>query len=438
MIALALLGATIFTSVLTPYSVFAVTSQNSPSPNDFLTPPNNNTTQSNTQGPSGDLFPVEAGQLTPLPPPESPLAPIEDKQAAESIKSGGANSSSGPKNPNTAQGATTDIVSSTLTCSAGTLLGNLLRSAISSMISALITSIVGEVATDTVLNADKVPTNPGGPLLDNAKLSTSAHTGTAGPFGLYINIGWDAVAWCVINAMIEYIANATIAWANSGFNGNPAFIQNPERFFQDLADYQAGSIIRDIAYGATGVNVCQPFRVTIAVGLAQTYGGSGQNALNAAYGRMSCKLSDITQNNFFQGVNVTTTGGGAGGGAQTGRIGWNDWASVTQVDSNNPHGAYIMANEALYAGVSNKQNELRFEVGLNNGWLNFKKCSDPKDSRTCNTTTPGRLIESSLNQTLGLSKQRLVMANKFDEMVTAIVNNLIKVALNKVLEEVNN
>ncbi|MFK5283207.1 hypothetical protein ACI3PL_26910, partial [Lacticaseibacillus paracasei] len=60
--------------------------------------------------------------------------------------------------------------------------------------------------------------------LDYNKLDTHARTGVPGPFGIYINVSWDSIAWCVINAMIEYIANATIAWANSGFNGNPAFL----------------------------------------------------------------------------------------------------------------------------------------------------------------------------------------------------------------------
>ena len=73
---------------------------------------------------------------------------------------------------------------------------------------------------------------------------------------------------------------------------------------------------------------------------------------------------------------------------------------------------------------------------MNDGWLNFKKCSDPNDPASCKTTTPGKLIESSLNQSLGMGKQRLIMADEFDEMITAVVNNLIRVALNKVLEEV--
>ncbi len=356
---------------------------------------------------------------------------IEDKQATTQQKTpeGGTGANQG----NTVQEATTDIVAGALTCSAAGLLGNLLSSVISAAISALITAVIGEVAGTVLESAITVPTNSTFDTSAQHQLGDArARSGGFTIFGIYINFSWDGIAWCIVNAMIEYIANATIAWANSGFNGNPAFIENPERFFKDLADYQAGSIIRDIAYGATGgaVNVCEPFRINIAVGLAQSYQGSGADQRNAQYRNMSCSLSDITQNRFFGGVGVST----GQSGFNSGSISWNDWIGVTQEDQNNPYGSYILANQVLHSSVSANKNELKFEVGLNNGWLNFKKCTNPDDPNTCNITTPGRLIESSLNQTLGLSKQRLVMAQKFDQMITAIVNNLIKIALDKVLE----
>lgn len=340
-------------------------------------------------------------------------------------------------NQNTTRQAVTDVVGSGLSCSAAQILGQLLTTAISSAITSVITSAVGTVAENANLIVPTVPTNlkydeAGQHIVGDVR----ARSGSFTLFGIMINVSWDSIAWCIVNAMIEYIADATIAWANSGFNGNPAFLQNPERFFRDLADYEAGTIIRDIAYGASGgaVNICEPFRVRIAVGLAESYPGYGRNALNARYRGMSCSLSQIQQNNFFQGVYVTTGPTGSATGARRG-ISWSDWLAVTQNDANNPYGAYILANEALYSAVSARQNELTFEIGLNNGWLNFKKCKDGEtDPSKCDTVTPGRLIESQLNQTLGLSKQRLVMADKFDQMITAIVNNLIKIALNKLLE----
>ncbi|MFM2383688.1 MAG: hypothetical protein RIQ72_260, partial [Candidatus Parcubacteria bacterium] len=254
---------------------------------------------------------------------------IEDQQAA-AFQAG----QQGQQGQGAGQ-AVTDIVGSTLSCSAAQILGQLLTTAISSAITSVISGVVGSVAQSAGLTQSTVPTNlkydeAGQHIVGDVRSKSGSFT----MFGIMVNVSWDSIAWCVVNAMIEHIANATIAWANSGFNGNPAFLQNPERFFRDLADYQAGTIIRDIAYGASGgkVNICQPFRVNIAIGLAESYKGSGQNAIDSRYKGMSCSLSDIQQQKFFGGVNVTT-GTRRGGPVQNKGVTWSDWLAVSQTDA---------------------------------------------------------------------------------------------------------
>lgn len=331
-----------------------------------------------------------------------------------------------------AQSAQNKIAADTLSCTSASILAGVLASAISAAISELIGSVVGDEVKKQVTGKNPVPTEEVGPLLDNKKLDTHAKTGVAGPFGLYLNVSWDSIAWCIVNAMIAYIADSTIAWAKSGFNGNPAFIQNPERFFSDLADQTAGTVIKNIAYGATGVNVCEPFKVTVALGLAQGYQGQGSNYLDSQMRGLSCRLSDISQGRFFGGVDFQTKPSSV---TNNGNILLSDWINVTQHEENNPYGTYIKANQALYGGVQAKQNEIRFEVGMNNGWLNFKKCKDESNPKSCDIVTPGKLIESQLNSTLDQEKQRLVMADKFDQLITVIVEALIKkIALNTIFD----
>jgi len=113
--------------------------------------------------------------------------------------------------------------------------------------------------------------------------------------------------------------------------------------------------------------------------------------------------------------------------------GWEGWFSMTQNASNNRIGATILATDELYARISAKNNTAKLELGLNNGFLNYKKCTDPKDPKSCKTVTPGTVIQSSLEKSLNLPKDRLVLAQKFDQVIEAVVNNLIKVALNEVL-----
>ncbi len=301
-------------------------------------------------------------------------------------------------------------IGSAIGCSAGQILGNLIVSSI--------TSLLQDKATETItekLTEDAVPANIVGKVRDNSNVATHAEFGSLTIGGVLSGASWNAIAWCLVNAIIEYIANATIAWANSGFNGNPAFVDNPEQFFTDLADQEAASFIQEIVGQATNgaINVCEPFKIQIAVNLSRAYGAQGQ--------RRACTLDGIV-NNYNSFVNGSFKEGG-----------WNGWFALTQNDANNAYGSYIMNNDLLYAKIAKQNNTANLELGWNKGFLSFQSCEDKKDKSTCKTTTPGTLIQSSLEKTLGLPKDRLVLAEKFDQMVSAIVENLIRVALNEVL-----
>ena len=51
----------------------------------------------------------------------------------------------------------------------------------------------------------------------------------------------DPIAWMVAKTMVQSMTNSTVAWINGGFNGSPAFIQDPEQFFMKLGDNIAGN-----------------------------------------------------------------------------------------------------------------------------------------------------------------------------------------------------
>lgn len=304
-------------------------------------------------------------------------------------------------------GSVADAAGNAIGCSAGQILSNILTSAISSAISGVTDSAVSTVANTSV------PTNETGKVKENSNLATKASVGFS-TFGVLLGTSWDSIAWCIINAIISYIADATIAWANSGFNGNPAFVDNPEKFFSDLADQEAGKFIQDLVKGTTGVNVCQPFKVQIAINLAKSYSSKGQ--------RQSCSIDQIVKN-YDSFVNSNFKEGG-----------WNGWLSLTQNEQNNKYGAYLVNNDLLYGQIALKNNTAQVELGWNKGFLSFNRCEDKNDPKSCKTTTPGTLIQSSLEKTLNIPKDRLVIAQKFDQVVTVLINQLIKVALDKALE----
>ncbi|MEI8061849.1 MAG: hypothetical protein WCG97_00940 [bacterium] len=323
--------------------------------------------------------------------------------------------SNGVSKSSSSNGNYSSIATESLSCSAGQILSSLLSSAISSVLNK-VTDTIG----DTVSTISRKVSVDDDSTHNNQKNANNAQIGHfAFGSGIIDTPGWDAIAYCIVNSVISYIADSTIRWANSGFNGNPSFIENTGNFFQDLADREAGSFVSSLAKNITngGVDLCSPFKLQISVGLSNYY-SNGSNFKNSA----KCSLTKVVGN-----IDKFTTGADFSSG------GWNGWYSMTQNPQNNGVGAWIMSNDELHGRITAKNNTATLELGLNKGFLNYKKCSKPGDATSCKTVTPGIVIQGQLEKTLNLGKDRLVLAQKFDQVVEAIVNSLIKVALNEAL-----
>lgn len=324
-------------------------------------------------------------------------------------------------------------------CSAGQILGNI----IGSLVSSVITKAFAQVATKVVDAVVLVPVNESGQNALNSSVKTFAETGTAvGLFGIGTIVlpSWNSIAYCVVNAMITYVANSTIAWVQGGFEGNPSFVTNPEEFFKDLANLEASAFLQELAYGATGLNICEPFRVQIVLTIARDYvgnqqgyggnngysrGGFGGSGGNVGYG--GCSLDDIEGNleGFLRGDFT--------------RGGWDSWFQISQIDTNNPYATYFNLRSQLDGSIARKQNLATVELDWGKGFLSFRKCEEStpdSEKGNCPITSPGVVIQGQLEKTLGLAKDRLVLAEKFDQVIAAVVNQLIQVALDKVLESI--
>lgn len=385
------------------------------------------------------------------------------------------------------QGGTTLSAAS---CIGSQLLGNLLASTISSAIGSIV-----NLVTDTVLGVAgaiiSVPTNELGSVKYDTKrakeqiqLSNAAEKGMSVGFGginALIGVSWDSIAYCIVNSMIDYIARSTIQWAQSGFKGNPSFIQNPGQFFKQLADTEASTFLQSLAYGTIGRNICQPFRAQLVLNIARNYTGgaggptqvtgggpsngyttggfngatlpsarvgTGQTPGNLGTTRPTTIGANGAGGNTLAAKSANTTYGGCSldqinanlKGFLKGNFsqgGWNSWLQLTQVASNNPYSTYITLSGQLQGAVQQKKDLASIELNWGRGFLSFRKCDEKtavKDQSKCPITTPGNLIQGQLEKTLGIPKDRLVLAQKFDQVIAVIVDQLISTALNKMLE----
>ncbi len=233
----------------------------------------------------------------------------------------------------------------------------------------------------------------------------------------------DAVAYQVTNMVIERISASTVKWINSGFKGSPAYIENPEDYFQDLGDKIAGDFIAN----DPGLSrLCGPISLQVRLALTSSYTREQE---------WQCTLSDV-KGNFEDFMGDFSRGG------------WDNFFEVTQKPQNNPIGAYLQAQNELSLRLSSAQESKKMELQWGTGFLSKKECvdwSDPieteydydddgnliENPRTIppecineKTSTPGSVIEEQLNGVLGIGTRKLEVADEINEILSSLINQL--------------
>lgn len=225
------------------------------------------------------------------------------------------------------------------------------------------------------------------------------------------------LAVCIANELVQAMTASTLQWINSGFKNpdgtkGPGFVTNPSKFFQGIADREVGGFFQSL--GPVGNILCKPFDVKIRLALLNQYRGSGQSS--------QCTLASVQKNfeNFGKGTN-----GGNGNY-------WNDWFELTQKDQNNYMGSYFLARDQLARNVAYNQDMNRLEITISQGFLSLKKC--PNGASKCDdkdkiTTTPGKEVQNSLDRVLNIQGNRINIANSFDDIISALVSQMLKMAV---------
>ncbi len=234
----------------------------------------------------------------------------------------------------------------------------------------------------------------------------------------------DPLAWVIAKNIVQGITAQTVNWINSGFKGNPAYVTNPSDFFLNIGDTTASKFLSE-----TQLNkLCSPFQAQIRLALVRHYLQSEQN--------YSCSLS-VLRNNYDSFINNFSSGG------------WTGWFELTQIDANNPYGAYTNAENQLDLQVTAAQETKHSDVSYGSGFLSFQKCQ-PEYVITqaqwnnfgaglkaiykvgdcygdhMENVTPGSVINNQLEKVLGSGIDQLNLADSFNEIISALVTQLTK------------
>lgn len=214
----------------------------------------------------------------------------------------------------------------------------------------------------------------------------------------------------IAQAAIDQITRSIVNWINSGFNGSPSFVTNFNQYFANVADQAAGTFIKGSALSF----LCSPFAPQIKIAIAQSYANR-----NAA---ASCSLTKVTNNvNGFLKGNF-----GAGG--------WGSLLQFTTVPSNNSFGAYAYGKIEMQGAITNAQNNANRNISPG-GFISVQKCDNTPliaygtgrvpDNKNCKVTTPGQVVQDSLKTSFDSSINQLQVAQNINEIIQALINQLI-------------
>ncbi len=226
----------------------------------------------------------------------------------------------------------------------------------------------------------------------------------------------NGIAFCIGNALIDAMSASIVQWINNGFKNpdgtnGPAFLSNPDMFFKQIMNQEVGAFFQSM--GPIGKIICNPFDLKIRLALLNQYNGGMR--------QQQCSLDNIKQNwaRFGQNGNYMS-----------------DWFQLTQQDQNNAMGSYFIARDQMASNIKNSVDQKKTELDQGKGFLSLKKCvkysttvKDPNTGKAkCaewQTTTPGAEVQASLDRAMGSKTHRIEIATNFNQIVSALVNQII-------------
>ena len=288
----------------------------------------------------------------------------------------------------------------------------------------------------------------------------------------------DGLVWAAAKAMVQQITADTVQWINSGFQGQPAFLTNPEGFALNVADQTTGAFI-----SKTGLlsNLCSPFSVDVRLAIALDMAGYNQNQ------PYTCTLSSVINNVANSSVNGYSINGFLNGDFNQG--GWQGFIAAGN-PSNNPGRVYLQAQSDLFQKIGMKQDKVQQQLLQGNGFLSWQDCKSvsaaqvnntaagtaevgsmlysgtsgtgflssggptlpgqqnkipnqntlasqgitttPDGSyQSCETKTPGSVISGQLSKQLGSGVDQLNLAQSINQIISALMSQLVTQILHK-------
>ncbi len=238
----------------------------------------------------------------------------------------------------------------------------------------------------------------------------------------------------VIKMMLQKLTLSMVAWINSGFDGKPAFIQDPGKFFNDIAK-------NEILQFGLEINNPDLFPFGKAWLQNQALAFNQKFTDNARYS-LNEMIADTTPQYTAQSFQLSFDQGG-----------WGAWSAMTQYPQNNPLGWQLMASDELQKRLAGTQQStaqnVRDALQAANGFLGDLRCVDSSGKPTSVTqqqkkdalaagkpdpclavgtwqyVTPGKLIAQAATNSIDFSKDSLLKAEDLNDAMAAMADAVL-------------
>ncbi|MCX6751251.1 MAG: hypothetical protein NT161_00575 [Candidatus Nomurabacteria bacterium] len=267
----------------------------------------------------------------------------------------------------------------------------------------------------------------------------------------------QSIGRLIAKMLLQKLTVSTVTWINSGFDGNPSFIQDPGKFFNDIAK-------KEILQFDIEINGISPFSKdwlkNNALAVKNKFADNARYSLN--------KMIASTTPNCGIDKKGTPISCDVAFSQDFSVGGWDAWTAMTQVPANNPLGFKLMADNEIQKrldGVSQSvAKNTRDALQAANGFLGDQRCVDPKGvtkqedaaglversthppviststypffapssyvykNRICNQweyVTPGKMIADKATEVMGYQNNSLLNVQDLNDAVAAVLDALL-------------
>ena len=263
----------------------------------------------------------------------------------------------------------------------------------------------------------------------------------------------DTLAYNVGQCTLNAITDSIILWIQGGFNGSPNFAINPNQLFGELASTVSGRLSQEVlGFNVLGLSLCN-FTPTFTNDLSNSINLSNRSnkkfnaQLRCPFG--TGPLINFKASDFYKVGKKSFQQNG----------GWQAFEASLD-DRGNPFGATLITQRELANRQETEKSVMEKKLSQGNGFLDIIDDStcvypitqaefnaidwsdDPKGKKIyqkmyCNTTTPGKIVESQLTDSLGINMTRLNTADNMNKIITALITAALKGAVSSILGKDN-